>query len=116
MKRLLLVLMLFITVGCQQTEVITCFPIPGCHTTAIVRQTRVAGNCALVFELEDGTFLVPERRQYLQPPTPEEDPIYHFEMVPGTRVTLGARGTNESCSLGRIYFITCIEVIQQPAL
>lgn len=116
MKSFILIFLIGLTCGCQQVEGIDCFPSPDCIMPAIIRQTQMASPCDIAFELEDGSLIIPERRQYVQLPTPQEDPIYYAKLVPGTRVKIGGRLSAQPCVSGRVFFITCIESIQQPVL
>ena len=115
MKTIILLALVVAATCCESVEGINCFPSPDCSISATVRQTRMASPCDVAFELEDGSYIIPERRQYIQPPSPTEDPIYHFDLQPGARVKIGGRLSNQTCASGRVLFITCIELIQQPA-
>jgi len=98
---------------CDTTEVIICFP-QECHTKATVKDLTGLDGCGLVFELEDGTILEPERRTYVQPPKPEEDPLYYFELVAGQKVVIGYESSNAGsiCMAGDVVFVTCIKSVQ----
>lgn len=68
-------------------------------------------GCGLMFELADGTRLEPEMRTYVQAPTKEEDPLYHFELKAGQTVKIDwqeSTGLASICMAGPIVFITCI--------
>lgn len=95
---------------CNTTEVIVCFP-QECTTKATVKDLTGLDGCGLVFELEDGTILEPERRTYVQPPKPEEDPLYYFELVAGQKVIIGYEASNAGsiCMAGEMVFVTCIK-------
>ena len=98
---------------CDTTEIIRCFP-QECHTQATVKDLTGLDGCGLVFELEDGTILEPERRTYVQPPKPEEDPLYYFELVAGQKVVIGYETSNTGsiCMAGDVVFVTCIKSVQ----
>ncbi|HCM77367.1 MAG TPA: hypothetical protein DIS90_13360 [Cytophagales bacterium] len=67
-------------------------------------------GCGLMFELEDGTRLDPIRREYIQAPSIEEDPLYHFELKAGQHVKISwveSLGMN-ICMAGPLVYITCI--------
>jgi len=70
-----------------------------------------------VFELEDGTILEPERRVYVQPPNPEEDPLYYFELKANQKVIIGYTSSNAAsiCMAGELAFITCIKLVGSSA-
>ncbi|MBX2962382.1 MAG: hypothetical protein KF687_07715 [Cyclobacteriaceae bacterium] len=95
---------------CDTTEVIICFP-QECATKANVKDLSGLDGCGLVFELEDGTILEPERRVYVQPPKPEEDPLYYFTLVPNQKVIIGHEVSDAAsiCMTGQVVFITCIK-------
>lgn len=81
-----------------------------CHVRATVKDLTGLDGCRLVFELEDGTLLEPEMRVYVQPPLPEEDPLYYFELKAGQQVLIGYRASDAAsvCMAGQMVFITCI--------
>ena len=85
----------------------------GCSEEATVVDLTGLDGCGLVFELKDGTRLNPLRLTYIQPPRPDEDPIFYYEMKAGARVKIGYRDPDEPygdvCMAARIVFITCIE-------
>ena len=87
---------------------------PGCSQEATVKDLRSLDGCDFVFELTDGTHLIPERRVYIQAPKQEDDPIYYFQMKDGEKVTISYRDTQllGTCMAGKIVFVTCITAIQ----
>ncbi|MFZ5973032.1 MAG: hypothetical protein ACOYXA_15700 [Bacteroidota bacterium] len=99
---------------CETTEVITCFPTD-CNQLATVVDLTGLDGCGSVLELVDGTRLEPERRTYIQPPKPEEDPLYHFELKVGDKVKISYRESDMGsvCMAGKVVFITCIQSVQQ---
>jgi hypothetical protein len=98
---------------CHTTEVIVC-PPQECTTKATVKDLSELDGCGLVFELEDGTILEPERRVYVMPPKPEEDPLYYFELIAGQKVIIGYESSNAGsiCMAGEMVFVTCIQSVQ----
>mgnify|MGYP001203940621 CR=1 FL=1 len=101
---------------CDTEKVITCFP-QECTTKATVKDLTGLDGCGLVFELEDGTILEPERRVYVQPPNPEEDPLYYFELKANQRVIIGYESSNAAsiCMAGELVFIPCIKLVGSSA-
>jgi hypothetical protein len=87
---------------------------PGCTQEATVKDLRSLDGCDYVFELNDGTRLIPEHRVYIQAPKQEDDPIYYFQMKDGEKVTISYRDTQllGTCMAGKIVFITCITSLQ----
>ncbi len=85
---------------------------PGCAQEAIVKDLKPLDGCDFVFELSDGTRLIPERRVYIQAPKQDEDPIYYFQFVDGQKVKISYRDTQllGTCMAGKIVFITCVSV------
>ncbi len=108
----LLLLSLF---QCGKDDV-TCADSP-CGTDATVVDLTGLDGCGLVFELADGTRLEPEMRTYVQAPTIEEDPLYHFEMKAGQKVKISWQESLAMtvCMNGKIVFITCISECKNPA-
>lgn len=87
-----------------------------CHTaeggvTATVKDLSGLDGCGLVFEMSDGSVLIPERRTYIQAPSQQDDPIYYFELIPGQRVSLRYIESSAAgvCMSGKIVFVTCIK-------
>jgi hypothetical protein len=96
----------------QCDDVVTC-PVESCGEEATVRDlTGKLDGCGWVLELEDGSRVIPERRVYIQAPSKEEDPIYHFTLVDGDRVYVSydvQEGGVDACMVGRNVFVTCIK-------
>ncbi len=81
---------------------------------ATVEDLRSLDGCDFVFQLADGTNLIPERRTYIQAPSKEDDPLYHFEMKDGEKVKINYRDSEllGACMAGDIVFITCITLLE----
>lgn len=87
-----------------------CLKSKACTTIATVIDMTGLDGCGLMFELEDGTRLDPIRREYIQAPSIEEDPLYHFELKAGQHVKISwveSLGMN-ICMAGPLVYITCI--------
>jgi hypothetical protein len=99
----------------EDVNITKCFAEP-CSIEATVRDLTGLDGCGLVFELNDGTRLIPERRTYVQAPQPEEDPIFYYEMIPGNKVLIGFEESSAAsvCMAGKVVFVTCIEPTGQP--
>ena len=110
MKYLGFVFVLVALLRCDTTEVIVCFPME-CSTLATVKDLSGLDGCGLLFELEDGTRLEPERRVYVQPPGQEEDPLYYFDLKANQKVQISYQYSNaaSACMAGDMVFITCIK-------
>ena len=70
-------------------------------------------GCGMLLQLEDGRLLMPLRLTYVQAPTPEDDPIYHYELRPGEKLIVGYREVEQhdvtACMAGEfVAFVTCI--------
>lgn len=100
--------------GCSETKVIRCFPNP-CSVEATVVDLRSLDGCDFVFELSDGTRLLPERRTYIQAPTKEADPVYHYQFVNGAKVGISYEESLalSACMAGRIVFVTCLSDLSE---
>lgn len=88
-----------------------------CATEATVVDMTGLDGCGFMFELVDGTRLEPERRIYIQAPTKEEDPLYHFNLKPGQIVKINwieSTDLASICMAGPIVFITCITECRKP--
>ena len=91
-------------------------PSKQCATPAIVRDISGLDGCGFVFELKDGTRLVPVPLLFCgTPPLPQEiteHPLYNFEFVDGKQVIIGYAETNEFadvCMAGKTVLITCLQ-------
>jgi hypothetical protein len=82
-----------------------------CSLEATVVDYTGTDGCGLMFELKDGTRLVPQRLVYITAPSREADPIYYYDMKVGEKAFIGYRdaGTADACMMGQLVFITCIE-------
>jgi hypothetical protein len=82
-----------------------------CSQIATVIDLSGLDGCGMVLELPNGRKLVPERRHYIMPPKPEEDPLYYFPLKAGEKVVIGYRLSDgvSACMNGNIVFITCIK-------
>lgn len=72
-------------------------------------------GCGWVLELKDGTRVIPEQRVYIQAPTKEEDPLYHFTLVDGAKVNVSfneLEGGVDACMVGKHVFVTCIKSVE----
>jgi hypothetical protein len=115
---LLVGLIAFLSYSCgEETKIIDCFPV-GCEKEAVVKDVSELDGCDLILELNDGTRLIPERRTYLQAPTKEDDPLYHFAIRDGQKVKISYRATQllGTCMAGEIVFITCISSTEPVGL
>jgi hypothetical protein len=95
---------------CERTEVIICFP-QECSTLAKVKDLTGLDGCGFVFELHDGTRLIPEQRTYIHPPKPEEDPLFYYALNANEKVQISYQFSNgaTACMAGNLVFITCIK-------
>ncbi|MBX2964911.1 MAG: hypothetical protein KF845_02110 [Cyclobacteriaceae bacterium] len=101
-------------------------PMPEtCTVPAVVRDLSGLDGCGFVFELTDGTKLIPvwDWGWCGTPPLPKgatEDPLYNFEYSDGKMVMIGYVERNDFanvCMAGKTVKITCIkEAIFTPAL
>ncbi len=85
-----------------------------CLQEATVKDLRSLDGCDFVFELSDGTRLIPERKTYIQAPKKADDPIYYFQLKDGEKVKISYRNTQllGACMAGDIVFITCITLVE----
>lgn len=100
----------------QDSDLVSCDK-SNCGTSATVVDLTGLDGCGLMFELADGTRLEPEMRTYIQAPTVEEDPLYHFELKAGQSVKIDwveSTGMASICMAGPIVFITCITECKKP--
>jgi hypothetical protein len=83
---------------------------PECSQEATVVDYTGTDGCGLMFELNDGTKLVPARYTYVTAPSREDDPLYHYDLKAGEKVFIGYRLEKavDGCMMGQIVFITCI--------
>jgi len=93
-------------------------PVPdSCSVPAIVRDLTNLDGCGFVFELNDGTRLIPvwEWGRCGTPPLPQgatEDPLYNFEYWDGRAVLIEYIERNDFatvCMAGKTVKITCIK-------
>jgi hypothetical protein len=103
-------LVLFFT-GCSEEKVNTTI----CSTPATIRNLSGLDGCGWVFELNDGTKVIPYRIGYCgTPPLPKEvteDPLYNFEYVDGKQVLISFEimpDVATVCMSGEVVKITCI--------
>jgi hypothetical protein len=83
-----------------------------CTEKATVVDYSGMDGCGLLLQLADGKLLSPLRLTYVQAPTREEDPIYHYQLVAGEKVLVAYRAVEEqatACMAGEtVVFISCI--------
>jgi hypothetical protein len=90
-----------------------------CTVPATVRDLTGLDGCGFVFELEDGTRLLPvwDGTWCGTPPLPEEvtkDPLYNFEYIDGKKVLIGYVVRNDVmtiCMAGQTVKITCLNEV-----
>jgi hypothetical protein len=113
---LLFILALTLTSCGDEYIILDCFP-KQCGIPATVINLEGQDACGLVFQLSDGTYLIPEKRTYITAPSPEEDPLYYFDLEAGQKVELGFKKSAvlTSCMSGKVVFITCINKTEEPA-
>ena len=115
---LLFVATLFVTCADEDT------PEASCSVPATVKDFTSLDGCGFVFELENGTRLVPYLVYYCGTPAPKhipENPLYDFEFEDGKKVFIEYEPFEgaSSCMAGELVKITCIrdgEVITQSDL
>lgn len=107
---LLLTLSLFVA-GCTEENEVE----PTCSVRATVRDMRGLDGCGWVFELNDGTRLIPQMIMFCgTPPLPKEmteDPLYQFEYADGKQVLINYEIIPDLatvCMSGEFAKITCI--------
>ena len=107
----LILVIVLIGASCQKKE---SGVDPACSQEAVVKDLTGLDGCGFVFELQDGTRLIPEQRVYVQAPDLQDDPIYHFEMKDGEKVKISYRDSEllGACMAGEIVFITCITSLE----
>lgn len=93
-------------------------PMPeGCTVPAVVRDLTSLDGCGFVFELNDGTRLIPvwDMGWCGTPPLPKEvteDPLYNFDYMDGKMVMIGYEERNDFatvCMAGKTVKITCVQ-------
>ncbi len=91
-----------------------------CSTRATIKDLTGLDGCGFVFELEDGTTLLPYRVFYCGTPpfapNPEPDPLYNFELVDGMKVMIDYEIMNDiasTCMAGPVAKITCMTQARQ---
>ena len=90
-----------------------------CGTPATVRDLTGLDGCGFVFELSDGTRLMPvwDVGYCGTPPLPKEvteDPLYNFQFTDGNKVIIGYEARPNiatDCMGGKPVRITCLEEI-----
>lgn len=113
MKPLLsLLLVIVFATACTESSV----EPEACNTPATVRDLTGLDGCGWVFELEDGTKLIPHWQWGFcgTPPLPEgmaEDPLFQFEYVDGKTVFIDytiLTDMSTACMAGPVAKISCI--------
>jgi len=93
-----------------------------CGIPATVRDLTALNVCgSYVFELEDGTRLVPvwDMGYCGTPPLPKEvteDPLYNFQFIDGTKVIIGfeeRKDVSVMCVAAKPAKITCLEIVEE---
>jgi hypothetical protein len=98
--------------ACTEEEV-----TKNCGTQATVRDLTGLDGCWYVFELNDGTRLIPvwDMGYCGTPPLPKEvteDPLYNFQFTDGKKVSIGYElrpDVATGCMAGKSAKITCLE-------
>jgi hypothetical protein len=111
MKALVIAMVLLTSLfKCGSSEKIGGYVPVGCNKIATVTDFSGLDGCGLMLVLEDGTRLIPERRQYFVAPKQEDDPLYYFTLRAGQKVKIAYNETNipNVCMAGQTVFITCI--------
>ncbi len=93
-----------------------------CTIPATVRDLTGLDGCGFVFELNDGTRLIPvmDFGWCGTPPLPESattDPLYNFEYADGKKVLIGFTERNDIatiCMAGKTVKITCLKELTAP--
>lgn len=117
MKGLLISFLLLGLFQCDRDSDLESCDKSSCGTTATVVDLTGLDGCGLMFELADGTRVEPEMRTYIQAPTAEEDPLYHFALQAGQTVKIDwveSTGMASICMAGPVVFITCISECKKP--
>lgn len=116
MKGLAFIIILMTITQCtKENETFSC-ENSVCNTEATVINLTGLDGCGLMFELADGTRLEPERRTYIQAPSVEDDPLYHFELIEGQQVKISWDKSTllSTCMAGKMVYITCITECKKP--
>jgi hypothetical protein len=100
-------------VGCTESSL----EPAACGTAATVRDLTGLDGCGWVFELEDGTKLIPHWQWGFcgTPPLPEgmtEDPLFQYEYVDGKPVFIEyaiLTDMSTACMAGPVAKISCIQ-------
>lgn len=103
-------LLLLLLAACEDTSLQN---NDGCTTEATVKKLELDG-CGFVFQLKDGSYLIPEIRVYVQAPKQSEDPVYYYTFVDGAKVKINYQevdGVN-ACMAGKMVFVTCLTPLQ----
>lgn len=106
---------MFAITACDNDTMTTSCTIP-----ATVRDLSGLDGCGFVFELEDGTRLIPvwDVGWCGTPPLPKEvtnDPLYAFEFADGKKVLIGYAERNDivtTCMAGPTVKITCLKEVE----
>lgn len=108
----IVILFMALLAACQETTLVQ---NDSCMTEATVKKLELDG-CGFVFQLTDGSYLIPERRVYIQAPQKTEDPIYYYSFVEGAKVKINYQPSSamSACMAGPVVFVTCITDIQTP--
>jgi hypothetical protein len=112
MKTLVFIFALsFFLAGCAEENE----SVPTCAVPATVRDMNGLDGCGWVFELSDGSKLIPYWTWFCgTPPLPKEmteDPLYNFEYVDGKQVLISFEimaDVATGCMSGEVAKITCI--------
>ena len=126
MKRLIPFLLIVITIfSCQEEseELMICGTGTGqCTTPATVRDITGLDACfGFVFELEDGTSLLPVVTFYCGtepfPDYVQDDPLHNFEFVNGKKILIDYELVEsdlvDACMVGQRAKITCLREISE---
>jgi hypothetical protein len=98
-------------------------PSKECATLATLRDYSSLDGCGYVFELNDGTILLPYYSGIFcgTPPLPKEvtdDPLFNYNFVDGKKVLIGyieTQGLATACMAGKTVKITCIKDVSPSA-
>lgn len=118
MKNIVVLILTLILCGCSE-EMPSPENMPGpCSIPATVRDLSGLDGCGYVFELSDGTRLVPIIVGYCgTPPLPKHvtsNPLYNFEFVDGKKVLISYTPSEgvTACMAGNSVTITCISEVR----